>query len=734
LHLRWLLGGVLALLAVGTLFHLDEELQAWGGAASCVLLVVTFFPRLPGRVPRRLWQLGMPLIAGLFAIDLYVQEMVPAFVRLTTLLVLYRALAHRTPREDLQLLVLCLFLIVVAGVLTVSVAFAVQIVAFIAVAMVYLFVLNLVRDLRGNSEELPPPLWTLISRKRLLRRILGNVDVRALFFGGSLLVTVVALAAGIFLAMPRMRMDGTMSFFQFNPARSSTGFSDSISLGEVTDIAQNHDVAMRVDVPTGVERPTRPYWRMAVLDEYGRGTFRVSRAVQAAIGARSTPAREFVPDWWRLPHDPFAREESESWTVYLEGGVSRHLPSAGEFRRMTFRGIVEIVPNPVFGLVAIPQTSSGLFSFRIDGSGFSETLPDPGLLERELRAPVGNRTGVEPIDGERFRFRYMSYPATTLALPLEREEREYLRSIVDRLRGGENLSAVDFARRACAFLARTHDYSMQVQLDDDDPSGDPVVRWMRSGESGHCEFFAAAFTLLARTAGYPARAVTGFKGGAWNSYEHYYMVRHSDAHAWCEIYDETGAWLRVDPTPGSALPGEAPELEDAVAALAEDRSLAAYLDSLRMLWYRRIVDFDRGSQQSVLVSVRAWFAGWGADFDEATRRVASAFESWRTEASASMGALHVVFVAAVAVVFGVWIRKRGLRAADLWRSGVNGTNAARREAGRLMLGLAARKKREPRIERGELNETLAQLRLVRYGHPSRWPDAVELFRRTRRML
>jgi hypothetical protein len=51
-----------------------------------------------------------------------------------------------------------------------------------------------------------------------------------------------------------------------------------------------------------------------------------------------------------------------------------------------------------------------------------------------------------------------------------------------------------------------------------------------------------------------------------------------------------------------------------------------------------------------------------------------------------------------------------------------------------MLGLAARKKREPRIERGELNETLAQLRLVRYGHPSRWPDAVELFRRTRRML
>ena len=42
-------------------------------------------------------------IAVFFAVDLYTQELVFAFVRLTTLLVLYRVVSHRTRREDLQL-------------------------------------------------------------------------------------------------------------------------------------------------------------------------------------------------------------------------------------------------------------------------------------------------------------------------------------------------------------------------------------------------------------------------------------------------------------------------------------------------------------------------------------------------------------------------------------------------------------------------------------------------------
>ena len=53
---------------------------------------------------------------------------------------------------------------------------------------------------------------------------------------------------------------------------------------------------------------------------------------------------------------------------------------------------------------------------------------------------------------------------------------------------------------------------------------------------------------MARSAGIPARVVTGFKGGTWNAYSGNYTIRNSDAHAWTEIWDPgSGAWLREDP-------------------------------------------------------------------------------------------------------------------------------------------------------------------------------------------
>jgi len=54
-------------------------------------------------------------------------------VRLDILLLLYRGSTYRQRRDDLQVIVLGLFLIVVAGVLTVSLTFAVQILAFTGV-------------------------------------------------------------------------------------------------------------------------------------------------------------------------------------------------------------------------------------------------------------------------------------------------------------------------------------------------------------------------------------------------------------------------------------------------------------------------------------------------------------------------------------------------------------------------------------------------------------------------
>ena len=70
--------------------------------------------------------------------------------------------------------------------------------------------------------------------------------------------------------------------------------------------------------------------------------------------------------------------------------------------------------------------------------------------------------------------------------------------------------------------------------------------------SGWCEYYAGAFVLLARDAGYPARMVSGYKGVAFNSIENYYVVRQNMAHAWAEVFDGRDRWVRYDPTPGEA--------------------------------------------------------------------------------------------------------------------------------------------------------------------------------------
>ena len=67
-------------------------------------------------------------------------------------------------------------------------------------------------------------------------------------------------------------------------------------------------------------------------------------------------------------------------------------------------------------------------------------------------------------------------------------------------------------------------------------------------KEGFCEHYAAAFATLARLAGFPARIVTGFQGGTYNSWGDYWLVSFSDAHAWVEIWNEKSGWMRMDPT------------------------------------------------------------------------------------------------------------------------------------------------------------------------------------------
>jgi transglutaminase-like putative cysteine protease len=74
---------------------------------------------------------------------------------------------------------------------------------------------------------------------------------------------------------------------------------------------------------------------------------------------------------------------------------------------------------------------------------------------------------------------------------------------------------------------------------------------------GHCEFFASALAVLARTLGIPTRTVGGFRVVERGPLGQVWLVREKHAHAWVEAYVD-GEWTTWDPTPPGAMLASTP--------------------------------------------------------------------------------------------------------------------------------------------------------------------------------
>lgn len=108
-------------------------------------------------------------------------------------------------------------------------------------------------------------------------------------------------------------------------------------------------------------------------------------------------------------------------------------------------------------------------------------------------------------------------------------------------------------RAVVAALTKALDaYTYRLEFGDDWTEADPVIDFLERIKGGHCELFASAFVLLARSRGVAARYVTGFRVHEYNPWGQWSVVRGRDAHAWAEVALE-GEWVEVDPTPAAAF-------------------------------------------------------------------------------------------------------------------------------------------------------------------------------------
>jgi transglutaminase-like putative cysteine protease len=153
---------------------------------------------------------------------------------------------------------------------------------------------------------------------------------------------------------------------------------------------------------------------------------------------------------------------------------------------------------------------------------------------------------------------------------------------------------------------------------------DPVAEFLFEARRGYCEHYASAFVTLMRSAGIPARIVTGYQGGELNPAGNYLIVRQLDAHAWAEVWLPGQGWARVDPTAAIAperieygtegirrllargatlggLPSEALRNLLALGTIEHIRQqLSLSWDAANTAWQRWVLSYDQARQRELL--------------------------------------------------------------------------------------------------------------------------------------
>jgi len=746
-QLRWLLGLVLVLLAFWTLYGLEIGGIAWRTGFFVTAATAFIWPAWPSYIPAwvRRWSLilGASALFSEFIATRF--DVLSGLVLLVSLLTLSRGLQYRRLREDWQLILLCLFIIVLSGVLTLDLLFGVQILLFAVVTMAMLFVMNLLQ--RDAGRALTREDWRQFHWGHFFNRVRQAVDLRQLFQAAVLFGGLVLVGTLIFVAMPRYQFEQS---FAFAGVKGVAGFRGDIQYNEKWSIDQDDSVAFRVDAPPGFKFTANalPYWRMIVLDEYRNDGFKQSNPIQ---GARPPEFRRLVhypePDnRMARPHLADVAPTTGVWKFYLEGNVSEYLPVLGTFDNLTFSSTQSFFQREDMQIYRIEQPSPKVLGYEIENMVVADAMPAsfrevvPNLTPANLTLAKLTLADVDAMHGH-----YLPYPYTYFGLPENPADRAILDGIVKEIKGDQpNMPLPDFIKATTVYLAKNHPQAMSADLTGKGaPAHDMLVRWLNTPHSsGWCEYFAGAFTLLVRDAGFPARVVAGFKGATYNSVQNYYSVHQAYAHAWSEVFDGKNRWLRVDPMPGGDLSLSGAAAGSAGGGITSTSGWNAYLDGLRMIWYRRVINFDQTDQAQLADTVEQYSKSLaqniGQWFASAWQVIVGLFNQPLT------GTRLFILGSLLAAVVLAWWRAGALRNAWLQLSGSRWlTRAHRLSPVRLNAGRWLRRFEPvwlahaadlPPAERTAWTRVRGELLALRYGPSDPSANPAETFNQARRLL
>ncbi|MCP4470555.1 MAG: DUF3488 domain-containing transglutaminase family protein [Gammaproteobacteria bacterium] len=317
-----------------------------------------------------------------------------------------------------------------------------------------------------------------------------NVSVKELLLSSTRLVLLsIPLMLILFVLVPRV--PGPLWGLTSEQRGGITGLSDNMSPGKISNLIRSNEVAFRVDFEGTVPPQSQLYWRGPVMAHYN--------------GYR----------WWQTPRKPlkqFYQAESTTpirYTITLEPNGEHWLLALDVPTRL----IADSIMTEDFQLISKKKIND--------------------LLRYSMESRPVHLIGSNESVG------YLRL-ATSFPEKFNRQTIALGRSLARRFESSEDI----IGEVLKMFREQEFYYTLKPP-----PLGNNVVdEFLFGTRRGFCEHYSGSFALLMRAAGIPARIVTGYQGGEYNTVGDYLIVRQSDAHAWTEVWIKGKGWLRVDPT------------------------------------------------------------------------------------------------------------------------------------------------------------------------------------------
>lgn len=397
-------------------------------------------------------------------------------------------------------------------------------------------------------------LFVITALLQVTRRSNAIAPGPAVAIAMRLLAQAVPLAIVLFILFPRV--PGPFWSLPQRGGQGVTGLSDSMSPGDITDLALSDAVAFRVRFDGEPPEASDLYWRGPVLGKFDGRQWRMrSMSFMPGLQEKVDRGGELVS--YEVTLEP----HGQRWLLALETPVSWEAPKAvatAPYQLMRFRPVERRTSY---------QATSAL-------TGSTPGLMTQGGADADTQLPADSNP----------RSVAWARDMRTVAAT----DKDYLDSVLQMFREEP-------------FFYSLTPAALGAQSIDD---------FLFNTREGFCGHYASAFTVLARAAGIPARVVTGYQGGEFNPLADHLLVRQADAHAWAEVWLQD-RWVRYDPTAAVAPERIQWGIDRAIDSGSLtgagqlrrgffDSGLYMSWDALNAVWNRWVLGFGPESQTDLL--------------------------------------------------------------------------------------------------------------------------------------